>query len=108
MNEKISHKKAQKCDLCFLWLILTGVEMEVNRRRTLLMIAGLVLTFIVLRIYLHNSPNTDLNIGQYNIHHLYTGLLLITLGGIPLVNFQGEGRILDLSALVFGIGLSMA
>jgi hypothetical protein len=62
----------------------------------------------VLRVYLHNFPGTNLSVGTYNIHHLFTGLLLVTLGGFPLILFHGESRVLDLSAIVFGVGLGMA
>jgi hypothetical protein len=31
------------------------------------------LTFALLRAYLHFSPDTDLNIGHYNIHHATDG-----------------------------------
>jgi hypothetical protein len=82
--------------------------MKLDRKRALLVLASLLLTFVILRAYLHTFPNADFNVGAYNIHHLYTGLLLVLLGGIPLAVFHGEGRLLDVAALVFGIGLSMA
>jgi hypothetical protein len=82
--------------------------MEVSKRRASIIALSIVITFIALRLYLHNSPNTDLNIGQYNIHHLFTGLLLISIGGIPMAVFQGKGKIMDLATCIFGIGLSMA
>jgi hypothetical protein len=82
--------------------------MKTNKRRALLVAAAVLITFAGLRVYLHLSPAANLNIGAFNIHHLFTGLILITLGGLPLVLFHGEGRRLDLSAIVFGVGLSMA
>src|ERR1041384_2290043 len=81
---------------------------KVSYQRVLLIIGSMLLTFATLRIYLHFSPNTDLNVGPYNIHHLYVGLLLILLGGMPLAIFQGQARWLDLATIVFGVGLSMA
>lgn len=61
------------------------------------------------KLYLgKTSLNTNLDIGPYNIHHLYTGLLLIVVAGIPLALFQGYGRGLDAAAAAFGVGLSMA
>lgn len=82
--------------------------MTLHSRRALLVGASILITFAVLRAYLHLSPGTNFNVGAYNIHHLFTGLLLVTVGGLPLVLFHGEGRGLDFSAIVFGIGLSMA
>lgn len=79
-----------------------------NRRRALLVPLTILITFVVMRAYLHHSPGTNLNVGAYNIHHLFTGLLLVTLGGLPLVLFQGDSRWLDVSAILFGAGLSMA
>ena len=82
--------------------------MHFARRRALLCLCALVVTFVVLRAYLYVSPNTDFNVGAYNIHHLYSGLVLIVLGGLPLAMFHGQSRFLDGAALVFGVGLSMA
>ncbi len=77
-------------------------------RNGLMLIGSMSLTFVVLRLYLAFAPNTDLNVGRYNIHHLFTGLLLIVAGGIPLALFSGATRKLDLARLVFGIGLGLA
>jgi hypothetical protein len=66
------------------------------------------LTFALLRAHLHFSPNTDLNVGQYNIHHLFTGLLLIAVGGIPLAILDASTRWLELARWIFGAGLGMA
>ena len=82
--------------------------MNVNNKRTALILASLFFTFVLLRIYLHLFPGTNLDIGDYNIHHLFTGLLLISLGGLPLVIFNGSNRLLDIAAIIFGVGLSMA
>lgn len=66
------------------------------------------LSFALLRAWLHFSPDTDLNIGRYNIHHLFTGLLLIAAGGIPLAILDASTRRLDLARWIFGAGLGMA
>jgi hypothetical protein len=66
------------------------------------------LTFALLRAYLHFSPDTDLNIGRYNVHHIFTGLLLIVAGGIPLAILDASTRHLDLARWIFGAGLGMA
>lgn len=85
-----------------------GSFMTINSRRALLVGLSILVTFAVLRVYLHLSPGTNLNVGAYNVHHLFTGLLLVIMGGLPLVLFHGDSRRLDLSAIVFGAGLSMA
>ena len=82
--------------------------MTINAKRFRLAIGGLLLIVIILRIWLQFSPNSDFNVGSYNIHHLFTGLLLVTIGGLPLAFLEGRSRWLDLAALVFGIGLGMA
>lgn len=82
--------------------------MIMNRRRALLIPLTILITFAGMRAYLHHSPGTNLDVGAYNIHHLFTGLLLITLGALPLVLFHGASRWLDVSAIVFGAGMSMA
>lgn len=81
---------------------------SINKNRSIILLTSLVLTFVVIRGWLFFYPNTDFNVAGYNIHHLYTGLLLITVGGIPLTLFSGTSRALDLAAAIFGIGLSLA
>ncbi|HEY3486695.1 MAG TPA: hypothetical protein VGL10_01400, partial [Gammaproteobacteria bacterium] len=73
--------------------------MKINNKRALLLVLSILITFVVLRAYLHLFPGTNLNVGAYNIHHLFTGLLLVTLGGLPLMIFQGDSPRLDLSVV---------
>jgi chromosome condensin MukBEF MukE localization factor len=35
-------------------------------------------------VYLFLSPNTNLDVGPYNVHHLYTGLLLVVAAAMLL------------------------
>ena len=39
-------------------------------------IISLISTLVLLRIFLFLSPSTNLNIGKYNIHHLFVGAFL--------------------------------
>lgn len=78
------------------------------KKNGVVLLCSIGLTFALLRAYLYFSPGTDLNIGHYNIHHLYTGLLLIVAGGIPLAILNASTRWLELARWVFGAGLGMA
>jgi len=79
-----------------------------DKRRAILLVVSLVVTFAALRIYLYFSPDSDFNVGPYNIHHLFTGLLLITFCGIAVILFKGRTLVLDAATVGFGIGLSLA
>jgi hypothetical protein len=79
-----------------------------DKRRAILLVLSLVVTFALLRLYLSFSPDSDFNVGPYNIHHLFTGLLLITFCGIAVILFKGRSRVLDAATVGFGIGLSLA
>ena len=78
------------------------------RRNGIVLLLAMIVTFVLLRVWLYYSPDADFNVGSYNIHHLFTGLLLTAIGGIPLAIFQGASRVLDVCRIVFGIGLAMA
>ena len=71
------------------------------------MLASLLLTFIVIRLAMWRSPDSDFDIAGYNIHHLFTGVLLATAAAIPLILRPGHSRGLDLACLVFGAGLAL-
>jgi hypothetical protein len=50
-----------------------------DKRRGKQLLLSLIATFIIFRTYLHFSPNTDLNIGAFNIHHLFSGYVCFYL-----------------------------
>jgi hypothetical protein len=68
----------------------------------------MIATFVITRILLHRSPDSDFDVLGYNIHHLFTGLLMIVAGGLPLALFPQRSRALDLAAATFGGGLALA
>lgn len=65
-------------------------------------------TFVVMRAYLHWSPETDLDVAGYNIHHLFTGLLLLAPAGIAAVVLPPAHRLSRAAVAVFGVGLALA
>ena len=81
---------------------------SVVRRNTFILIGTVLLTFVTVRLALFASPNADLTLGTHDVHHLFTGQVLIVLGGIPLAIFRGHTRNLDLALVAFGIGLALA
>lgn len=79
-----------------------------DKRRARIIAGTLVGAFVVMRILLHRSPDSDFDVAGYNVHHLFTGLLMLTAGGIPLALFAGRSLALDAAAALFGGGLSLA
>ena len=78
-----------------------------DRRRARLILASLLLTFVVIRLMMWRSPDSDFDIAGYNIHHLFTGVLLATAAGIPLILRPGRSRCLEGDFFVFGAGLAL-
>ena len=68
----------------------------------------MVATFIVLRVLLGMSPNSDFDVAGYNIHHLFTGLLVVTAGAIPLALFDGDSVAMNASRAILGVGLGLS
>ena len=79
-----------------------------DTRRARIIAASIVATFVIIRLMLHASPDSDFDVAGYNIHHLFTGLLMLTAGGLPLILFSERSRLLDIAAVIFGAGLSLA
>lgn len=79
-----------------------------DRRRARLILASLLLTFVVVRVAMWRSPDADFDIGGYNIHHLFTGVLLAAAAGVPLVLRPGRSPGLDAASIGFGAGLALA
>jgi hypothetical protein len=76
-------------------------------RRARVLIISMVGTFVVMRVWLYFTPDADLNVWGYNIHHLYSGILLITLSGIPFVLLDLDSPSRALATVGFGIGLGL-
>lgn len=76
-------------------------------KRSLLLITALVGTFIFLRVSLYLAPNSNFDVAGYNIHHLYTGIIILTLAVIPLLLFNSTTRLFDILVFIFGVGLSL-
>ncbi|MEX2962319.1 hypothetical protein [Microbulbifer sp. TYP-18] len=79
-----------------------------NKTRLSLFLSSMIVCFIVMRTYLYFSPGTNLDIGPYNIHHLYTGLVLMVIACVPLIILQGYDKLLNFATILFGIGLCLA
>jgi hypothetical protein len=77
------------------------------RRHALLFVGALVLTFAGLRIWLNITPNADFDVFGYNIHHLFTGVLIVTASAIPLAIGVAPGRARDVLVGAAGVGFSL-
>ena len=80
----------------------------IDRRRAGLVLVALVMTFVLVRTALAFSPDSDFDVAGYNIHHLFTGLVLILIAGIPLAVSTGRSRWTDVASVGFGCGLALA
>ena len=77
------------------------------KTRAIILAASIVLTFVIIRTVLYFYPNADFDVFGYNIHHLYTGIILMLFAGIPLIIGSIKGFISLIALIVFGIGLSL-
>jgi hypothetical protein len=73
-------------------------------RSARLLLLTIVATFGVLRLSLMLSPNSDLNVAGYNVHHLFTGVLVMFAGGV----WRVLGSQAWLPLVVFGVGSGLA
>jgi hypothetical protein len=80
--------------------------MTMDGRATILRHA-LLLTFAVTRASLWFRPNADFNVGAYNVHHLFTGVLLMAAAGMASASAGLRPRARDACAAVFGAGLAL-
>lgn len=70
-------------------------------------LAAFVTTFVVIRAWLWVTPNADFNVAGYNIHHLFTGVLLLVASMLPLALGAAAGRPATILTVPAGIGLSL-
>ena len=77
------------------------------RRHALVFISALVATFVGLRLWLNITPNADFNVMGHNIHHLFTGVLIVTATAIPLAVGVAPGRTRNVFVAGLGVGLGL-
>jgi hypothetical protein len=73
-----------------------------------ILLVALLGTFFVVRAGMLLRPNADFFVAGFNIHHLYTGVLVVTICVIPLVVRTPKPRTADLLVGGLGVGLSLA
>src|SRR5688572_265840 len=83
-------------------------ELAGSRRRTYVVVATMLGTFVVFRTVLHLRPDTDLFVAGYDVHHLYTGVLLMAIFGLPAMVSERRRPVAMPSASGFAIGLTLA
>jgi len=66
-----------------------------------------VATFAVIRMWLWFAPDTDLDVGGYNVHHLFTGVAIVTASMLPLALGLSPRRPATLLTAAAGVGLSL-
>ena len=77
-------------------------------RRGWILLLSLIVTFVAMRGSMALRPDADFTVAGYNIHHLFTGLLILTVCGIPLVLGVRRIRVGDWLTAGFGVGLALA
>lgn len=76
-------------------------------RRVIILAGAMIATFVATRVGMLFRPNADLFIAGFNIHHLYTGVVLLTACVIPLLVGKPEGKASDAWLLGTGAGLAL-
>jgi len=71
------------------------------------MIGGILASFMVARAFLYFSPDSDFNVAGYNIHHLFSGILVAIICLMPLLIVRPKGRKGAVLAFFSGAGLGM-
>lgn len=82
-----------------------------NRRGRLhraLIITCLIVPAAAHRLWLSINPYTNFDPFGYNVPHLFTGIVLMMLGGVPLAVITLSPRLHLPAAMLFTVGLSLA
>lgn len=81
-------------------------HMSQSPRRLVILLVALLATYVVVRASMVMRPDADLFVFGFNIHHLFTGVLITTICAIPLV--VGAPKRLTDDILVGGLGVGLA
>ena len=75
--------------------------------RAAIVCRSMLAAFALTRLSLWFRPNADFNVGPYNIHHLFTGVLIMSAAGIAATAPMLGSRARDACAALFGLGLAL-
>jgi hypothetical protein len=81
--------------------ILAGLD------RRYVLATSMLVTFMTVRAWLHTRPDTDLSVGGYDIHHLFTGVLILSVFAIPAILRPRPGTGGSVAVAGAGVGLSL-
>jgi hypothetical protein len=79
----------------------------IDPSRARVFLAAFLSTFAVLRTWLWFTPNADFDVAGYNIHHLFTGVLILCGSMLPLALGAASGRPATLLTAAAGVGFSL-
>ena len=71
------------------------------------LISGILASFMVARAVLYLSPDSDFYVVGYNIHHLFSGMLVAIICLLPLLIIRPKGRTGVVLAFFSGTGLGL-
>ena len=74
-----------------------------TKQKIKIFLISLLATLFLLRLFLTFSPSTNLNLGKYNIHHLFVGSFLVVI----LLIFFIFNIINNFTILLAGIGSAL-
>ena len=77
-----------------------------DRARVRVFLVAFLGTFVVVRTWLWFTPDADFDVAGYNIHHLFTGVLVLTASMVPLA-LGAESRAAMPLLAGSGVGLSL-
>lgn len=76
-------------------------------RTARIILSSMIVVFVLLRLFLHTFSTTNLDIGPYNVHHLFIGILLVIGAGLPLILKMPRGTSRWVLASILGAGLAL-
>lgn len=59
--------------------------MNINKGSSYILALTIVSTFVALRVFLDDYPGAGIYLGDFHLHHIYAGIILMLLFGIPLM-----------------------
>lgn len=76
-------------------------------RTARIILLAMIGVFALLRLILHSFPSANLELGPYNIHHLFVGIILVIGAGTPLILRLPRGLNRWFLAATYGTGLAL-
>jgi len=78
-----------------------------RKRQLYLVNISMLVVYLVIRVYLHAFPNSDFFVLGYEVHHYFTGSIILFIAVVLFIAFGSRKEIGNVLCIFIGLSLAL-